>query len=401
MEIVIIGNSVAGQTAAETILREKADDSDIYITIITREPHPYYSRIFLPHYIADERTKQQLYIRNADWYQKHGVSLLLGEEVERVDAADHMIYLKNNDLTLSYDKLVIAVGSHPRKIDFGKPDISGVFTLRTIQDADEIKDYIAKNNVKKAFIVGGGLLGIELGYHVKDLGIEVTICEIESHLLPRQLCARSSQYLLDYLREQGLHFVLGESVSEFIGDDAINGVKAESGKKIKTDVVFEQLGIIPNIEMAKRSDLETGRGIIVNEYMQTSEPDIYAAGDCIQFKDQIWGIIPASLDQAKIAAKHIIGNETEPYKSTVWHTRLKIAGINLISVGEPKPEDKDVAEVLWSVDEESHSCRKIIVENNKMTGAILMGDKAKNSRFFIQNVGHQVSVDEIKKHLDN
>ncbi|MBD3350026.1 MAG: hypothetical protein GF364_00890 [Candidatus Lokiarchaeota archaeon] len=400
MKVVIIGNSVGGQTVAESLLRNAEDPKDLEIVMISKEPYPYYSRIFLPHYIAEQREKDRLFVRKIDWYEKKGIHCLLGAEVSKIHPKEKSVELADSELTIKYDKLVVAIGSSPRKLDFGNPGLKGVFTLRTIADADDIKNYISKNKVKKAFIIGGGLLGIELGYHIKDLDIQVTICEIANYLLPRQLCAKSSQYLEDYLRNQGLEFVIGQTVDKLVGESSIEAVKLKSGELNETDIVMEQLGIIPNIELAKKSGIDTEKGICVNKFMQTNFPDIYAVGDCIQFNDKIWGIIPASMDQAKVAASHIIDGEVEPYKETIWQTKLKIAGLDLLSVGTPEPENDEVAEVLWKIDKDHYVCRKVIYQDDKLTGAILMGPGA-DTRFFIQNLGENVKLDELKEKIDN
>lgn len=396
MKIVIIGNGIAGQIVAQNILKKS---KDFEIVMISKENHPYYSRIFLPHYIAGDRTIKQLYQRDLDWYDNNDIQLLLNTEVEKINTQKKTIELKNSEMVINYDKLVLAVGSEARRISFGNPDVQGVFTLRTISDANDIVSYINNNGVKKAFIIGGGLLGIELGFHLKNLDIEITICEIFPYLLPRQLDQKTSGLLKKYLEKIGLKFVLGESVKKIIGSQSVEGIEMESGHTVKSQIIMEQLGIIPNTELAKKSGLETDKGIIVNEFMQTSDPYIYAAGDCIQFNKQIWGIIPASLEQAKLAAFHILNENPKPYNPSVWHTKLKVAGLDLICVGSPSPKDEKNAEILTNINPDFYMCRKVIIEKNKLTGAILMGSGG-DSRYFINNVGKDVDIEQVKKKIN-
>lgn len=396
MKIVIIGNGIAGQIVAQNI-RKKGKNFEI--VMISNENHPYYSRIFLPQYISGDRTKKQLYQRDLDWYDKNDIRLLLNTEVEKINPQKKSIELKDAEMAINYDKLVLAVGSTPRKLPFGNPDADGVFTLRKISDADEIASYIKNKNVKNAFIIGGGLLGIELGFHIKDLGIEVTICEIFPYLLPRQLDQKTSGLLKKYLENIGLKFVLGESVKKIMGSQIVEGIEMESGQIIESQIIMEQLGIIPNTELARRSGLETDKGIIVNEFMQTRDPDIYAVGDCIQFGNQIWGIIPASMEQAKLAAAHILNENPEPYTPSVWHTKLKVAGIDLTCVGTPNPKDENEAEILTNINPDFYMCRKVIIEKNKLTGAILMGSGG-DSRYFIDNIGKEVDIEKVKEKIN-
>ncbi|MHA1728410.1 MAG: NAD(P)/FAD-dependent oxidoreductase, partial [Promethearchaeota archaeon] len=330
MKIIIVGNGISGQTVAQG-LRQKDDVNEIIM--ISGENHPYYSRIFLPNYISGERSKEDLYQRKIDWYSQKKIQLLVDTVVEHIDLKTHEVSLDKGRNPIEYDKLILAIGSSPRKIPFGNPNVKGLFTLRTIADADRINAYIKENGVKRAFIIGGGLLGIELGFHIQKMGIKVVICEIFPYLLPRQLDKESSQLLKNYLEKQGLEFILGKSVKKIIGSPSIESIEMESGEIIPTQLVMEQLGIIPNIELAKNSGLNTEKGIIVNNFMQTNDPDVYAAGDCIQFGKQIWGIIPASMEQAKLVTAHILGESPTPYNPSVWHTKLKIAGLDLTSVG--------------------------------------------------------------------
>lgn len=403
MKIVIVGNAIAGQTAAQEIIKKSNGyDKKVQITMISKEDYTYYSRIFLPHYIAGEKTKEKMILKKPDWFDQKGIELLLGTEVDKIDTEMHEVIIKDSGLRIKYDKLILATGSSPRKIPFGFEGTEGLFALRTMSDADKIIEYIKDKNVKDAFVIGGGLLGIELGYHLQNLNLNVTICEIFPYLLPRQLCMKSSSYLYQYLEGKGLKFVLGKSVKKIQGKSAVTGIEMEDGNQIPAQIVFEQLGIIPNTEIAKNSGLKTNKGTIVNKNLLTSNSDIYAVGDCIEFNGQIWGIIPASMEQAKYAVSHLFGDTTEPYQPTTWNTRLKIAGLELISLGEPdvSADDMQKAEtnILWNIDDKSHVCRKVIIKDGKLSGTILIGSGA-DHKFFMKNMGKSVDLAEIKKKL--
>ncbi len=288
MKVIIIGAGIAGQTVAESLRRKSPD---VEVSMFTDEPHPYYSRIFLPHFIAKERSIENLYTRKEKWYFENDIDFYNNMEISNVDLKNKLVYPKKSK-PFSYDKLVLAVGSSARKLSFGNPNIEGNFALRTIADAQKIQKFIQENQVERVFIIGGGLLGIELGFHLRKIVSEVKICEIAPHLLPRQLDKETAEVLQTYLKNQGLEFILGQSMSKILGEKKVEGVESENGMKIETDMVLQQLGIIPNTDLAKNSGLNTEKGIIVNEYMQTSNSDVYAVGDCIQFEDKIWGIIP-------------------------------------------------------------------------------------------------------------
>jgi nitrite reductase (NADH) large subunit len=164
--------------------------------------------------------------------------------------------------------------------------------------------------------------------------------------------------------------------------------------EFETDMVLQQLGIIPNIELAKESGLETNKGIIVNEFMQTSHPDVYAVGDCIQFGEKIWGIIPDSMEQAKQAAAHILDQKPEPYTPSVWNTRLKIAGIDLTCIGLTTPEAEEGATLYEYKRQDNYTCRKVLIRNNVLTNAVLLGPGA-DSKYFMKKAGKEVDPSEI------
>jgi nitrite reductase (NADH) large subunit len=396
MKVVIIGAGVAAQTVMDSCRKEK----NIKIEVYTEEPYPYYSRVFLPNYIARERTLEQLLVRKESWYKENHIQFHKNEKIIGIDLEKKQISSQTGK-TVSYDKLVLALGSSARKLDFGNPnpDLKGNFALRTIADAKKIRDYIEKEQVEKAFIIGGGLLGIELGFHLRKLINHVHICEIAPHLLPRQLDRETSKILKQYLESKGLEFILGESVDKILGNSKVEGVKTQSGTVLKTHLVLQQLGIIPNIELAKNSGLKTNKGILVNEYMQTSDPDVYAVGDCIEFDGKIWGIIPASMEQAKQAAAQLLNKNPEPYKPSVWNTRLKIAGIDLTCIGLSSPEADQGATLFEYKRQDTYTCRKVLIRNDVLTNAILLGPGA-DTKYFMKKAGKHVNPEEVKEKIN-
>lgn len=395
MRVIIIGSGVAGQTIAENL--RKADPT-MEILMISDEPVSYYSRIYLPHYIAGEKTLDQLVLRKLEWYQSNNISLILDAKVVKIDAQKHQIYIESEESPLSYDKLAVCTGSSARKLPFGNPNVHGMYTLRTVADADTIIADIKHRSVKKAFIIGGGLLGIELGYHLSGMGLKVTICEVLPYLLPRQLDEATAGLLKKYLESKGIDVICGIPVKKILGDAHVTGVEMENGNTISTDVVFQQMGIIPNLQVAKDAGLNVDKGIIVNEFMQTSHPDIVAAGDCIQFNNTLWGIIPASLEQSKFASNLILGKSQEPYKGTTWVTKLKVAGIQLACFGIPPKKDGPEAEIMEKVDEDCFLCRKVLIQKGELKGAILMGGG--NDQYFMKNIGKKVDKTEITQKIN-
>ncbi|MHA1512329.1 MAG: NAD(P)/FAD-dependent oxidoreductase [Promethearchaeota archaeon] len=382
MKIVIIGNGIAGQTVAEEIRKH---NSDYEIVIISKENYHYYSRIFLPSYLIGEKSLDKLILHSDEWYKNHDITVKLNEQIDQIDRINKKLHVLEDNTWINYDKLVIATGSNARKLPFGNPDLNGVFTLRNVADADNISKFIKDNSVKDVLIMGGGLLGIELGFHLLKFQLNITICEIAPYLLHRQLDRGTSKLLQNYLESNNLEILVGVAVEKILGNDKASGVKFKSGMERKFDMILQQMGIIPEISLAQKIDIKTERGIIINEYLQTNDPDIYAVGDCVQFNGNIWGI-------------HILELNPDPYQGTFWNTRLKIAGIKLTCLGTPEEDENKETTLIQSVNEEKYLCRKVRIENNELKSAILLGPGKDN--FFVKNLGKKVDLDELKKKVN-
>ncbi|GAG86846.1 unnamed protein product, partial [marine sediment metagenome] len=255
----------------------------------------------------------------------------------------------------------------------------GVFTLRNIDNALEIRDFINKNKAKRAIIIGGGLLGLELAKQIKDCDLETTVVEFFPRLLPRQLDLDCGGLLKEEIKKMGINVELNAATEEIMVNDTIKGIKIKDGREIKADIVLIQAGIKITKDLAKEAKIETNRGIIVNQFLETSTEDVYAVGDCIEYKKQTWGIIPACLEQSKIVAASVIGKKDIEYKGTVPKTTLRIIGLDLTSVGIFDPSDKDLVGVGWeilkNIDKKGGCYKKIVIKGNTLKGAILFGEK--------------------------
>ena len=217
------------------------------------------------------------------------------------------------------------------------------------------------------------------------------------YLLPRQLDEHTAGFLTRYLESQGLHIICGTPVKKVHVDPYVTHIEMEDGREYPAQIVFQQMGIIPSIQLAKDSGLPTENGILVNEFMQTANPDIYACGDCIQFKKSVWGIIPASLDQSRQAANAILGKNPPPYQGTFWNTRLKVAGVQLACFGSPPTKGSTTEEVMDYTDSNCNVCRKVVLEGNALKGAILLGGG--DEMFFQKNIGKPVEKDVVLQKL--
>ncbi len=403
MKVVIIGNGVAGTFAAQNIRNQ---DKGIEIEIYSQEKYPYYTRIKLPELISEKITIEDIIVFKKEWYEKNIIKTFLGINIKKIQPKDKQILVEGKEDPISYDKLIIATGSMPNipPIKNAREMVGhGVFALRTIDDALVIRNYIKNNGVKKAVIIGGGLLGLELAKQIKDCDLETTVVEFFPRLLPKQLDLDCGGFLKEEIEKMGIRVELNAITEEIIVDGKVKGVKIKDGREISADMVLIQAGITPTINLAKDANLETNRGIIVNKYLVTSDPDICAVGDCIEYKNQIWGIIPAALEQSKILAAAIKGKKNVEYQGTVPKNTLKIVGIDLTSVGIYDPEDKNLIGVGWNIlkniDKKGKCYKKIVLKDNTLKGAILFGEK-KAIPFVNKNLETEIDERELREAID-
>ena len=379
MKVVIIGNGVAGTFAAQNIRNQ---DDNIEIEIYSKEKYPYYTRIKLPELISERITIDDIIVFQEEWYENKKIKTYLNKKIKAIHPKQKQIIIEDEDKPIGYDKLILATGSMPNipPIKNAVEMIGkGVFTLRNIDNALEIRDYIKKNNVQKAIVIGGGLLGLELARQIKNCNLDTTVVEFFPRLLPRQLDLDCGGILKKEIENMGINVELDAATEEIITNGTVKGIKIKDGREIEGDIVLIQAGIRATIDLAKNAKLDTNRGIIVNQFLETSVEDIYAVGDNIEYNSQTWGIIPACLEQSKVVAASVIGKKDIEYKGTIPKNTLKIVGIDLTSVGVYDPEDINQVgagwEILKNIDKKGGCYKKIVIKGNTLKGAILFGEK--------------------------
>jgi len=403
MKVVIIGNNVSGTFTAQNI-RNLNEDAEI--EIFTEEKYPYYSRVNLPELISEKVTIEDLIVFKEEWYNDKRLNLNLNARVNRINPLNKIIEIEGRNDPVSYDKLVLALGSSPnippiKNAVEMRDSKKGVFTLRSIDDALEIKDFIREKNTQKAIIIGGGLLGLELANQINDSNLDTTVVEFFPRLLPRQLDIECGGMLKDEIESRGIKVVLDAATEEILGKELVTGIKLKGGDEIETDLVLIQAGIRPNIELAKNANIVTNRGILVNQFLETNEKDIYAVGDCIEYDNQIWGIIPACMEQSKIVAASVLGTKKVHYHGTTPKNTLKIVGLEVTSIGviDPSKEGSGGWEILKKADKKDCCYQKLVLKENKLKGAILFGD-TKAISFVYNKMEQDVNKYELRKLLE-
>jgi nitrite reductase (NADH) large subunit len=366
MRHVIIGNGVAANSAAEAIRQLDPSGS---VTMLTRSRHYFYYVPALPEYLAGEKTLADFTLHDQSWYEKHNIDLRLGTEAVAVDPAEKTVATVSGEV-IPYDRLLLATGGKSFIPPIPGADQDGVVNLRTIEDADRIIEQTAKAH--RLLVIGGGLIGLEAGNGLRKRGLEVSVIETATRLLPRQTDPACSALLQQQLEEMGFTFLLGATPREIIRTGDRFSVHIEGGGDISTEVVLLiSAGVRPDLLLAQALGLEIGRGVKVNDLMATSREDIFAAGDLVEHRGRYYGIWPAATAQGRVAGTNMAGG-TASYQGTLPSNRLKVAGINLVAAGEIDAEGG--MESLVSKNEQQRIYRKLVLREGSIVGAVLLGD---------------------------
>ena len=365
MKYMIIGNGVAGSTAAYHIRKH---DSNSDITIITNEATPFYSRIRLIEYLAGEAAENDIVIHKREWYEKNNIRLLMDTTAVEIGKERKEVVTSKGE-RFGFDKLLLATGGFSFVPPITGSDKKGVFTLRTIRDADEIISY--SKGMKKVLIIGGGVLGLEAGNALRKRGLNITVVEFFPRLLPRQMDTEGAEILKTQLESMGFIFYLGARSKEITGNDRAQGLVLEDGTKIDSDLIIISAGIRPSSELGMKLGLAVNKGLIVNDMMETGIKDIYAAGDLIEHRGVFYGIWPASEKQGEIAGINMAGGNAI-YEGTTMSNVLKIVGIDIAAAGDIDADGK--YESVIQKDTEKYIYKKLVIKDNILSGAILYGD---------------------------
>jgi nitrite reductase (NADH) large subunit len=362
---IIIGNGIAGNAAAENILKIEPQRK---IVMFTRDDHYFYYTPALPEYLAGEKDIKNFTIHNSQWYEKNKIELHLKTTVTNIDPQKKIIKTDQNQ-TFKYDKLLLATGGYSFVPPIPGADSQSVFTLRTVADADRI--IIRAKTSKEAVLIGGGLLGLEAGNGLRKMGLKVKVVEFFPRLLPRQMDTEGAAVLQKMLEDMGFKFHLGAVTKQITEARSRLSVHLDKGNKLSADMVLISAGVRPELTLAKSLGLEIDKGVQVDGHMQTGIKDIYAAGDLIEHQKHFYGIWPASMEQGRIAGANMAGKQ-EIYQGTVPVNSLKVTGIDLTSAGDIDPENR--SESIVFQDQKNYIYRKFVIKNNNILGTILFGD---------------------------
>jgi ferredoxin-nitrate reductase len=374
-KIIIIGAGSAGLGFINSYRNLNKTDE---IHVFSKEIYPFYNRVMLPDYISGAQEWEQLVKLREDQFTEANILVHKGLEIVNIDKKNKVVIDSNGD-EHTYDRLILGMGSRafmPPSV----PKIPGIFNMRSRLDADSLMPFLNTEN-PKALIVGGGLLGLELAASLREINVQVTIVQRISRFMDRQLDQLGSDLLHEEMINLGVDIYYNDEVAAFYGTDKFEGVRLKSGRKIEAQIAVFAIGTSPNVEIARTAGLEVNRGVVVNDYLQTSDSDIFAAGEIAQWQGEMWGITAAAEQQADTIAKYIAGDWASYYKGSLSVNIMKIQGVQLCSMGMIEtPKSSDYEEITF-IDKAKRYYKKCIIHNDKLVGAILIGDKSEFLEF--------------------
>ena len=377
-KIIIVG---AGAAAYRFINTYRDLNSVDQIQVFSKEPHPFYNRVLLPEYANDHLSWQDLTKFKKDETEQLNIQINVSNGIRKINREEKTV-VDAFGKTHGYDILILATGSRafvPGDVPLHWP---GVFTLRNRHNADCLKPYLKAGN--HVIVVGGGLLGIELAAALREIKIEVSIVQLSSRLMERQLDSLASGLLREHVEQLGIKVLTNDQVHQLIR--AENGgltARLKSGQDLTCEAIVYAIGTRPNIELGTEAGLDYGRGLKVNDYLQTSDGCIFAMGEIAEYKGTLNGITAAAEQQADVLAHYLNGDLSSSYQGSIPMNILKVPGLSLCSLGiaEPPPGKENEYEEILFIDKKMAYYKKCIVHNDKLAGSVLMGDKTEFAEF--------------------
>jgi nitrite reductase (NADH) large subunit len=372
--LVVVGNGMAGVACVEQILRHSPKFD---VTIFGDETHVNYNRILLSSVLAGEKSDDDIVLNKLEWYQRNKIDLRLGVRIVGIDSQSKTVTGEDGSVT-NFDKLLLATGSMPLIPSIGEVKKDGVFVFRNLDDTRALVERCRPG--LKAVVIGGGLLGLEAARGLQMRGCEVTVVHLMEWLMERQLDVTGGGYLAAKMNQMGITVLLGLSTTAILGNGKVEGVQFKGGGSIPADLVVVAAGIRPNIGLGHEAGLEVKRGIVVNDYMETSHPDIFAVGECVQHNGICYGLVAPLIEQGRVLAATITGNKGPKYSGSVQAAKLKIMGVDVFSAGSIG-DKLDGSEVIRYEDPALGIYRKLTLKDGKLAGVILVGDTADSHRY--------------------
>ncbi|EPK0156327.1 nitrite reductase small subunit NirD [Acinetobacter baumannii] len=393
LRLVLIGNGLAGMRCLEDLLDMAPDRYEV--TVIGEEPWGNYNRIMLSPVLSGEKTIEDIMLHPPKWYDDKGITFIAGDKAVKIDRPRKVVYTEKGQ-TVDYDRLILATGSAPFIPPVQGVDLKGVLTFRDIYDVNTMIEYCGSKT--NAVVIGGGLLGLEAAYGLKQRGMNVTVLHLMDRIMERQLDGRASQLLRHSIEQKGIQIITEANTEALIGDENghVKQIRLKDGTVLDADLVVFAVGIRPNIALAQSAGLRCNRGVLVNDTMQTFDPSIYAVGECIEHRGQTFGLVEPLWGQAFICATHLAEHGSLTFKAPTVPTQLKVSGVDVFSAGNFEPKD-DYEDIILN-DEKRQIYKRIIIQNDRVIGAVLFGD-TEDGMWYAELIADQTPVSSFRNKL--
>jgi NAD(P)H-dependent nitrite reductase large subunit/NAD(P)H-dependent nitrite reductase small subunit len=374
-KLVVVGNGMAGMRTVEELLKIAPQTYDI--DVFGAEPHGNYNRMLLSPVLSGEKKIQEIMLHPLEWYREHGITLHTADPVVAIDRVRRRVTSRSG-IEVRYDRLLLATGSSPIILPVKGHDLRGVMTFRDLQDVSTMLGVASTPG--RAAVIGGGLLGLEAANGLRCRGMDVTVVHLPDTLMERQLDAPAAQLLRRSLERRGLKFRLSARTVEISGESQVQGVRFEDGSELQADLIVMAVGVRPNVEIARQAGIQCERGILVDDTMLTYDPSVYAVGECVQHRNQTYGLVAPLWEQAAVCARQLAEVGMTHYKGSMLSTQLKVTGINLFSAGSINGTTG--SESLVFNDARRGIYKRLVIENDQIRGVVLYGDTKDGPWYF-------------------
>src|SRR5580700_10289072 len=388
--LVIVGNGMAAARLVDELAKSAL--GRYAIAVIGDEPRLAYNRVLLSSVLAGETASHDIELKPADWWRDRGVTLKYGCTVGEIDVGRRELKIANEE-SVTFSRLVLATGSTPLRLNVPGVELSGVHTFRDSRDVDLLLTLAAAR--KRVVVVGGGLLGLEAAYGLAKAGAPVTLLHLMDRLMERQLDASAGALLKSLVEKKGIKVLLNASTSRILGENRVEGVELNDGRRIDADAVILAAGIRPNIMLAKEAGIPVNRGIVVNDQLQTGSDGIFALGECAEHRGICYGLVEPAYEQARVLAQHLAGRTTI-YGGSVVATNLKVSGVSVFSAGDFLGNDGSEAIVLSDIKRGTY--KKLVISHGRLTGAVLVGDVG-DALWYLELIRSRQPVARIRKDM--
>jgi len=388
--LVIIGQGMAATKLVEELSARALGRYSIIV--IGQEPHRAYNRVLLSSLLAGEVAAEELELKPSQWWGRQGITNIFGRCVSAIDPRAKKVTLENG-VSFAYEKLVLATGSHPIMLPIPGMDLPGAMSFRVMADVNAMTNGAQKG--RPAVVIGGGLLGIEAAYGLAQAGVKVTLIHLMDRLMERQLDPLAASLLKEQIEMKGVEVLLGAETARIEGTGKVESVLLKDGREIPADIVVCAIGVRPNADLARAAGLDVNRGILVGDGLETSDPAIFALGECAEHRGVAYGLVEPAYEQARILARRLAGDAKAVYPGSVLATNLKVSGVSVFSAGDFLGQDKDT---IVFKDESRGVYKKLVVDEDHLAGAVLYGDTA-DGLWYLDLMRKKAEVSSMRRDL--